>query len=41
MPEPPPEALFDTVYAEPHALLAEERQALIDFEAAFDDGRTT
>ncbi len=39
MPEPPPESLFETVYAEPHALLLEQRTGLLAFEASFEDGR--
>ena len=40
MPEPPPTALFDNVYAEPHVLMDEQRRALIAYEAAFADGAT-
>jgi pyruvate dehydrogenase E1 component alpha subunit len=39
MPDPPPEALFDDVYAEPHPLLAAERTRLIAYEASFADHR--
>ncbi len=37
MPEPPATAMFDHVYAEPHALIDEQRQRLVDYEASFDD----
>jgi len=38
MPDPPPEALFENVYAEPHALLDQERRTFLEYEAAFADG---
>lgn len=37
MPEPAGETMFDNVYAEPHALLDQQRAALVDFEASFAD----
>jgi pyruvate dehydrogenase E1 component alpha subunit len=37
LPDPEPEACFDHVYAEPHALLAEERAAYLAYLAEFDD----
>ena len=38
MPDPPPEALFENVYAEPHALLDQQRRTFLEYEAAFADG---
>jgi 2-oxoisovalerate dehydrogenase E1 component alpha subunit len=37
LPDPEPDALFDHVYAEPHALLDEERAAYADFVATLED----
>ncbi|HEX4127109.1 MAG TPA: pyruvate dehydrogenase (acetyl-transferring) E1 component subunit alpha [Acidimicrobiales bacterium] len=38
MPDPEPADLFDHVYAEPHALLQEERDAYAAYLAEFDEG---
>ena len=38
MPDPPPEALFDDVYAEPHPILEVQRRELLAYEATFADG---
>jgi 2-oxoisovalerate dehydrogenase E1 component alpha subunit len=38
MQEPPPESLFDHVYAEPHAGIEQERLRLRAYEATFADG---
>ncbi|MDQ5973510.1 MAG: 2-oxoisovalerate dehydrogenase component alpha subunit [Actinomycetota bacterium] len=37
MPEPPSEAMFDHVYAEPHRLIEEQRRAVADYDASFGD----
>jgi pyruvate dehydrogenase E1 component alpha subunit len=37
MPDPPPTAIFDHVYAEPHPLVDEERQWFVDYRASFTD----
>jgi pyruvate dehydrogenase E1 component alpha subunit len=41
MVEPPSSALFDDVYAEPHALMDEQRAALLAYEDSFADGAPT
>jgi len=38
MPDPPPAALFENVYAEPHVLLDQERRDFLAYEASFADG---
>jgi pyruvate dehydrogenase E1 component alpha subunit len=38
MPEPPATAMFDHVYAEPHALLEQQRLHVLEYEASFADG---
>jgi pyruvate dehydrogenase E1 component alpha subunit len=38
MPEPPATAMFDHVYAEPHALLEQQRLRVREYEASFADG---
>ena len=41
MPDPPPESMFDSVYAEAHPAMDEQRQWLLDYEASFSsDGST-
>ena len=35
MPEPSPESMFDGVYAEPHALVEQQRRDLQEYEASF------
>lgn len=35
MPEPPPSAMFDHVYATPHAVVEDERAWFTDYEASF------
>ncbi len=37
MPDPAPEALFDHVYADPHPLLQEEREAYAAYQAGFEE----
>ncbi len=37
MPDPEPDTLFEHVYAEPHSLLGEERNAYAAYQATFDD----
>ena len=36
MPEPPSQAMFDHVYAEPHALVDHQRRALAQYESTFE-----
>ncbi|GAA0980833.1 pyruvate dehydrogenase (acetyl-transferring) E1 component subunit alpha [Acrocarpospora macrocephala] len=36
LPDPAPEALFDHVYAEPHALMADEREQYLSYLAGFE-----
>jgi pyruvate dehydrogenase E1 component alpha subunit len=37
MPDPPQTAIFDHVYAGPHALLDAQREEFTAFQAQFDD----
>jgi pyruvate dehydrogenase E1 component alpha subunit len=38
MPDPDPTAIFEHVYAEPHALVDEEREQLLELLASFEEG---
>jgi len=35
LPDPPPESMFDDVYAEPHAVLDAEREEYLAYRAGF------
>jgi 2-oxoisovalerate dehydrogenase E1 component alpha subunit len=38
LPDPPPAAMFDNVYAEPHSTLAQQRREFVEYEASFVEG---
>jgi pyruvate dehydrogenase E1 component alpha subunit len=38
MPDPAPASMFDNVYAEPHPLVAQEREAFVAYHASFAGG---
>ncbi len=38
MPDPEPDFIFQNVYAEPSAMLEEQRAAFADYHAGFSDG---
>jgi len=37
LPDPPPESMFDDVYAEPHGVLDAEREEYLAYRAGFAD----
>ena len=40
MPDPAPEAMFDHVYADPHPLLQQEREAYAAYQAGFEESHS-